>query len=45
MDRQQLDSGNELLTVTGRVINPTASEQDVPPIQAQLRDQDGQGRL
>ena len=36
MDRQQLESGNELLTVTGRVINPTAKEQDVPPLQAQL---------
>ena len=37
MDRQQLESGNELLTVTGRVINPTAKEQDVPPLQAQLQ--------
>ena len=36
MDRQRLESGNELLTVTGRVINPTAKEQDVPPMQAQL---------
>jgi predicted Zn finger-like uncharacterized protein len=36
MDRQKLESGNELLTVTGRVINPTAKEQDVPPLQAQL---------
>lgn len=37
MDRQQLESGNELLTVTGRVINPTAREQDVPPLKAQLK--------
>jgi predicted Zn finger-like uncharacterized protein len=36
-DRQQLESGNQLLTVTGRVINPTAKEQEVPPLQAQLR--------
>jgi predicted Zn finger-like uncharacterized protein len=36
-DRQKLASGNELLTVTGRVINPTAKEQDVPPLQAQLK--------
>jgi predicted Zn finger-like uncharacterized protein len=36
MDRQRLESGNELLTVTGRVINPTGKEQDVPPLQAQL---------
>lgn len=42
MDRQRLESGNELLTVTGRVINPTAKEQDVPPLQAQLRSRTGQ---
>ena len=41
MDRQRLASGNELLTVTGRVINPTAKEQDVPPLQAQLRSKTG----
>jgi predicted Zn finger-like uncharacterized protein len=41
MDRQKLESGNELLTVTGRVINPTTREQDVPPLQAQLLGQGG----
>lgn len=41
MDRQPLESGNELLTVTGRVINPTAREQDVPPLQAQLKSRTG----
>jgi hypothetical protein len=41
MDRQRLESGNELLTVTGRVINPTAKEQSVPPLQAQLRSHTG----
>jgi len=41
MDRQRLESGNELLTVTGRVINPTTKEQDVPPIQAQLKNRGG----
>ena len=41
MDRQRLESGNELLTVTGRVINPTGKEQDVPPLQAQLRSKTG----
>ena len=41
MDRQRLESGNELLTVTGRVINPTGKEQDVPPLQAQLRSKGG----
>ena len=33
--------GNELLTVTGRVINPTSKEQSVPPLQAQLRSRGG----
>jgi predicted Zn finger-like uncharacterized protein len=41
MDRQQLESGNELLTVTGRVINPTRKEQTVPPLQAQLKTRAG----
>jgi predicted Zn finger-like uncharacterized protein len=41
MDRQRLESGNELLTVSGRVINPTAKEQNVPPLQAQLRSRGG----
>lgn len=41
MDRSPLESGNELLTVTGRVINPSPKEQDVPPIQAQLKDHQG----
>jgi predicted Zn finger-like uncharacterized protein len=42
-DRQQLESGNQLVTVTGRVINPTAKEQQVPPIQVQLTN--GAGKL
>ena len=41
MDRQRLESGNELLTVTGRVINPTNKDQDVPPLQAQLKSRTG----
>ena len=41
MDRQRLESGNELLTVTGRVINPTSREQDIPPLHAQLRARGG----
>lgn len=41
MDRQRLESGNELLTVTGRVINPTGREQAVPPLQAQLKTRAG----
>jgi len=41
MDRQQLESGNQLLTISGRVINPTTNEQDVPPLQARLTDRAG----
>jgi predicted Zn finger-like uncharacterized protein len=41
MDRQRLESGNELLTVTGRVINPTNKAQQVPPLRAQLRTRTG----
>ena len=40
-DRQTLASGNELLAVRGRVINPSSEAQPVPPIQAQLRDSSG----
>ncbi|MEO7505565.1 MAG: zinc-ribbon domain-containing protein [Sphingomicrobium sp.] len=36
-DRQKLASGNELLAISGRVINPTDDEQAVPPIRASLR--------
>ena len=32
----------ELLTVTGRVINPTSKKQDVPPLRAQLKTHSGQ---
>jgi len=41
-DRQALASGNELLAVSGRVINPTTRSQQVPPIQAELRSKTGQ---
>ena len=41
-DRQALESGNELLAVSGRVINPTTKAQSVPPIQAELRSKTGQ---
>ena len=41
MDRQRLESGNELLTVTGRVINPTGTDQSVPPLTAELRTKAG----
>jgi predicted Zn finger-like uncharacterized protein len=41
MDRQRLESGNELLTVTGRVINPTDKDQNIPPLQAQLKTRTG----
>jgi predicted Zn finger-like uncharacterized protein len=41
VERLQLASGNELLTVSGRVINPTAREQEVPPLNARLTNQSG----
>ena len=37
-DRQRLASGNELLAISGRVINSTDRELAVPPIHAELRD-------
>ena len=42
MDRQHLESGNDLLTLTGRVINPSGKEQPVPPLQAELKNHSGQ---
>ena len=41
IERMQLASGNELLTVAGRVINPTGQTHPVPPIYAQLRNRAG----
>jgi len=42
IERTQLASGNgELLTVAGRVINPTTETHPVPPIYAQLRNHAG----
>lgn len=41
-DRQTLASGNELLAVSGRVINPTDKNQPVPPIHARLHSRSGQ---
>ena len=35
--RQQLASGNQMLEVSGLVINPTDETQPVPPLQGQLR--------
>jgi hypothetical protein len=37
-ERQPLNSGNELVVISGRIINPTDREQNVPPILAELRD-------
>ena len=42
-DRTTLESGNELLTVYGRVINKSEKPQRVPPIKAELVD--AQGRV
>jgi predicted Zn finger-like uncharacterized protein len=43
IERRQLASGNGLLTIAGRVINPTDETHPVPPIYAQLRD--GAGKV
>lgn len=37
-DRQPLESGSDLLTVSGRIINPTGTSQPVPPLRAELLD-------
>lgn len=42
-ERRQLESGNELLAVSGRIVNPTEQVQQVPQIRAELRD--AQGRV
>ncbi|QPQ54557.1 zinc-ribbon domain-containing protein [Allosphingosinicella flava] len=42
-ERRMMESGNELLTVSGRVVNPTDEPQKVPQILAELRD--AQGRV
>jgi len=39
--RQEMASGNALLTVSGRISNPTGRVQPVPPIRAELRDGSG----
>jgi predicted Zn finger-like uncharacterized protein len=35
-DRQRLASGNDLFTVSGRIVNPTDESQRIPPLQAEL---------
>jgi predicted Zn finger-like uncharacterized protein len=42
-ERRPLESGNELLAVSGRIVNPTDSVQKVPQIRAVLHD--AQGRI
>lgn len=42
-ERRLMESGNELLMVTGRIVNPTDEVQPVPAIRAELRD--AQGRV
>jgi len=41
IERIELASGNQLLTVAGRVINPTSETHAVPPIYAELRNRAG----
>ncbi len=40
-ENQALASGNALLTVTGRITNPTQSVQRVPQLRAEVRDPSG----
>jgi len=40
-DRRETASGNELLAVTGRIVNPTDTPQTVRDIRAELRDTQG----
>lgn len=40
-ENQALASGNALLTVTGRILNPTQSVQRVPQLRAEVRDPSG----
>jgi hypothetical protein len=40
-ENQALASGNALLTVTGRISNPTQSVQRVPQLRAEVRDSSG----
>ena len=40
-DRQKLASGQESLTISGRVINPTDGSHTIPPIYAQLKSRTG----
>jgi predicted Zn finger-like uncharacterized protein len=42
-ERRALGSNNVLLTVTGRIVNPSGEPQRVPPIRAELKD--AQGRV
>ena len=41
VERDTLGSGNELLTVTGQIVNPTDTVQAVPQIRAELQDDGG----
>src|SRR3546814_17147674 len=41
-ERRRLDNGYEILTVTGRIDNPTRTELPVPDIRAELLSSDGQ---
>jgi predicted Zn finger-like uncharacterized protein len=40
-ERRTLASGNELFAVSGRIVNPTSTQQTVPDIRAELRDSTG----
>ncbi len=41
IERRELENGSELFAVSGQVLNPSATQQRIPDIRAQLRDADG----
>lgn len=41
IERRELDNGSELFAVSGQVLNPSGSQQRVPDIRAELRDEGG----
>ncbi|MGF1549850.1 MAG: FxLYD domain-containing protein, partial [Sphingomonadaceae bacterium] len=37
-ERRRLESGNDILTISGRIVNPTRREQTVPDLEVELLD-------
>jgi predicted Zn finger-like uncharacterized protein len=41
IERRELENGSELFAVSGQVLNPSSTQQRIPDIRAQLRDEKG----